>query len=54
MDPEIALHIQRTPPLGLVLNRTVGLLFVIFKLWEDIAEEGLPVTRFVQLAGKRL
>jgi len=54
MDLEITLYILRNPSLGRVLNGTVGLHFVIFKLWGDIAEEGPLVTKFVQLAGKRL
>lgn len=49
MDPETTLHILSNPPLGRVLNRTVGLHFVIFKLCGDIAEERPFVTRFVQL-----
>jgi len=52
MDPEVTLHILRNPPLGHFWNRTVGLHFVIFKLCEDIAEEGPLVTKFVQLARK--
>ena len=53
MGPEFTLHLLRTPPLGRVLNRTVGLHFIIFKLREDISEEGPAplVTKFVQLTG---